>query len=429
MKAAGSTVRAITMNRFQGNGLLIYGSNCVVEGCFIGTDKFGAAAAPNQAHGVLIAGAATNVRVGGTLGSARNLISGNAVAGVAILGALTKSNRVLGNFIGTNALGNADLGNALDGVLISGGSDLNVIGGTAAGSANVISGNNSSGVEISDPGTIGNLVQGNLIGTDTSGTVDLGNTLHGVRISARAAGNTVGGTVAGARNLISGNDGIGVVITDTGTTGNKVQGNLIGTNLAGTADLGNSDDGALIANGAAGNTVGGTVAAARNIISGNDGDGVRLVGAGTTANLVQGNFIGTNAAGAAALGNSGHGVLIQAGAFNNTIGGIVAGARNVISGNNFGVAILLAGTTGNLVQGNFIGTNAAGNADLGNTLDGVQIRFGAANNTVGGIVAGGNVISGNNQHGVSISGGGTTNNKVQGTSSAPTPPVRRHWKL
>src|SRR5262249_40547041 len=154
----------------------------------------------------------------------------------------------------------------------------------------------------------------------------------------------------------------------------------IGLDAAGVIDLGNSSNGVLI-NSSANNTVGGTVALARNVLSGNGADGVLLFGVGATGNVVLGNFIGLDAAGAAVVANASDGVGLTAGAANNAIGGTVAGARNVISGNGAnGVKIFGVGATGNVVQGNIIGLDAAGAVDRGNTNDGVEIT-GAANNS------------------------------------------------
>ena len=104
-----------------------------VEGCFIGTNAMSTAAAGNDYHGVLIAGPAFNVRVGGTTAAARNVISGNGLDGVAILGSGTYGNRVTGNFIRIDVTKTVALGNALGGVRVAGGSKSNVIGGTTAG--------------------------------------------------------------------------------------------------------------------------------------------------------------------------------------------------------------------------------------------------------------------------------------------------------
>src|SRR5207249_2583060 len=132
-----------------------------------------------------------------------------------------------------------------------------------------------------------------------------------------------------------------VVIQGAGTSGNVVLGNYIGTDVNGTADLGNTGTGVLIDGGATANTVGGTSAGARNVISGNNLDGVRILNVGTSGNVVLGNFIGTDSNGTAALGNSADGVFILVGATANTVGGATASARNVLSGNDLhGVAIL-----------------------------------------------------------------------------------------
>jgi hypothetical protein len=191
-------------------------------------------------------------------------------------------------------------------------------------------------VSINNSGAIGNKVEGNYLGTDAAGTADLGN-LYGVDI--RGSNNTVGGTEAGARNIISGNI-IGIPIFGTpSATDNQVMGNYIGTDKDGDDDLGNNL-GVLI-NGGSNNTIGGTEAGARNVISGNtpsqifgqDGDGVYFTSFGTTDNKVEGNYIGISAAGDARLANAGDGVLIESEAHNNTIGGTTGGAGNIISGN------------------------------------------------------------------------------------------------
>src|SRR5262249_34297903 len=169
------------------------------------------------------------------------------------------------------------------------------------------------------------LVQGNRIGTDTFGTAPLGNDTG---VSIRSASNTVGGAVAGAGNLISGNTGDGVVIQGSGATANLVQGNRIGTDLAGSAALSNVRGVEIF--GGPGNTGGGSTPAAGNLISGNTDEGVLIQGSGATFNLLLSNRIGTDASGTARLGN-GTGVEIRSDA--NTVGGTAAGTGNLISGN------------------------------------------------------------------------------------------------
>jgi CSLREA domain-containing protein/uncharacterized repeat protein (TIGR01451 family) len=238
--------------------------------------------------------------------------------------------------------------------------------------------NHTNGIGIRvNPGFSGNRVEGNYIGTNAAGSAAQTNG-NGVYIDG-APNNTVGGTTPGARNVISGNPLAGVRVDGTASTGNRVEGNYIGTNAAGSATLAVNSRGVYIT-GAPGNTVGGTTAGARNVISGNF-HGVWIIGAASTGNRVEGNYIGTNAAGDAKVANS-TGVLID-GAPANVVGGATVGARNVISGNtSYGVHLNI-GSTGNRVEGNYIGTDAAGTGNLGNLQFGVLINN-AARNTVGG---------------------------------------------
>jgi hypothetical protein len=242
-------------------------------------------------------------------------------------------------------------------------------------------------------------VQGNKVGTNAAGTAALANGSYGVEMLGSS--NTVGGTAAGAGNLISGNKFNGLVIQGAASL---VQGNRIGTNAAGTAALPNGFHGVTIAGGS-NNTIGGTAAGAGNLISGNKFDGLVIEDA---ANLVvQGNRIGTNAAGTAALPNGFHGVVIADGS-NNTIGGTAAGAGNLISGNKFDGILIDTMSVANVVQGNLVGTNATGTAAVANGADGIDVQ--GSNNTVGGTVAGaGNTIAFNTANGVHVEiGNGNT---------------------
>ena len=386
----GAATTAITGNTISGNvgpGVAVTGTGtagATVADNRIGTDPAGGAARANGSDGVLVASGARSVVVAG------NVLSGNAGNGVSIAGAAKTV--VRGNRIGLNAAGTAALANAQDGVLVAGGATRTTVGGPLAADRNLIGGNLGNGVEAA--GGTGNLVVGNYIGTDATGTLGRGNSLAGVRVGG---GTVVGGTAAGAGNLISGNGGAGVELAGSGNT---VLGNRIGTDAPGTAALGNSGAGVLV--GGDNNLVGGTTAAARNVVAGNAGFGVDA-GRGT-GNLVQGNFIGTDAGGTAALGNTAGGVHV--GGSKNVIGGTAAGARNVVSANGGpGVEIDGFGTQGNQVQGNFIGTDVTGALDRGNALAGVLLMGETSNNVVGGTAAGArNVISGNTGPGVEIDG-------------------------
>jgi hypothetical protein len=197
-------------------------------------------------------------------------------------------------------------------------------------------------------------------------------------------------------------DSRGIVVEGFNTTGNEVLGNFIGTNAAGTSAPGNGDG--VDIQQADDTTIGGTANGARNIISGNRDAGIQIVSDSATGNEVLGNYIGTDKNGTSDLGNSGEGVHISD-ARESTIGGTASGARNVISGNNLqGVLIqsLFDNPTGNKVEGNFIGTSASGTVALGNGLDGVQVA-GADDNTVGGTADGAeNRIANNGAAGVSV---------------------------
>jgi titin len=397
----GTAARAgnlISANHHDGISIESGVTGVLVQGNKIGTDVTGTTALANGSNGVEISSSGN--MVGGTAAGAGNLISGNGFEGISILG---DANQVQGDMIGTNAAGTAALANDANGVEIFFSSN-NTVGGTAAGAGNLISGNISDGIRIF--GGDGNLVQGNKVGTNADGTAALANDANGVEVAA--SGNTVGGTVAGAGNLISGNAEDGIVF-DSGATANVVQGNKIGTNAAGTAAVPNGVDGVDLF-GAPGSTVGGTAAGAGNLISGNSQDGI-LIDSGATGILVQGNKIGTDVTGTTAVANGYNGVEIMSSG--NTVGGAAVGAGNLISGNGLGGIVIESPATANQVQGNKIGTNAAGTAAVANQDGGVDI-IAASNNTVGGTAAGaGNLISGNGFDGIFIDSGATAN-LVQG---------------
>ena len=167
------------------------------------------------------------------------------------------------------------------------------------------------------PAPYNNLVLGNFIGTDSNSDTGLGNG-SGVDIFGGSTGNTIG-----AGNVISGNSAsTGLVIAQTGTTGNLVIGCYIGTNASGTAPLPNGT-GVDIYGGATNNTIGGLTATpgtgAGNLISGNTYDGIKISGSGTSGNVVAGNLIGTDITGTIAIANYA-GVEIDTGASGNLIG-------------------------------------------------------------------------------------------------------------
>jgi hypothetical protein len=383
-------------------------SGNLVEGNYIGTNSAGTNDLGNGANGVELNNAAGNT-VGGSAPFAGNLISGNAGDGVLIDDTLgvTSGNVVQGNFIGTDFTGTqlplsppshpVQFGNLGAGVGIASASG-NTVGGTVLGAGNVIAGNQAGGVFLS--GASQNLIEGNMIGTDLTGRQPLGNAPYGVGIVG-GSGNTVGGTAAGAGNVISGNV-VGVSID--GGNANFVEGNDIGTDVSGARALANTGGGVALFDGASQNQIGGTTASARNVISGNRGDGVSLSSASAADlhNRVEGNYIGTDVTGFNALANTGNGVNVQGGADDNVIGGTAAGAGNLISGNQADGVRIGFGASGDVVQGNTIGTDVKGTFAVGNVQIGVELS-GCSGDVVGGTQSGaGNLVSGNQFGGVVI---------------------------
>lgn len=400
IRAGGTTVRGLAIGNFRSGIAAIWIKDCdnnVIQGNHIGVDATGTLQRRNSS-GILLSNSSNNL-IGGTTAAARNVISGNSSNGIELGGS---NNLVQGNFIGTNAVGQEAIVNP-NGIVVSGSTFTNnVIGGTANGAGNLISGN-SRGINANAPGTI---IQGNLIGTDVTGTKKVPN-LRGVE--AGAPNVLIGGLTASARNIISGNDEDGVSI---GGEGSKLQGNYIGTDITGTLPLGNGQSGVGVGIDA---LIGGTVPEARNVISGNPIGVTLRSGSFSPPSTVQGNYIGTDATGTRAIGNTQFGISIEGS--NQKVGGVTPGAGNVISGNGIGIRIGFGfqnGMQGNTVQGNLIGLNAAGTAPLPNNLRGIEVG-GSNDNTIGGTQNGAaNKIAFNAGPGVLILN--ATGNSIRGNS-------------
>ena len=310
-----------------GDGVHIFGLAATrnnVQGNYIGVGPgggflFGTGDTGNVGDGVRIENAGDN-NIGGPADADRNVISANAGAGVRISGTSGVRNLVRGNYIGLTADGISALGNSQEGVAISSADNT-------VGPRNVISAN-LRGVLLSGAGATGNLVRDNLIGTDGTGTDDLGNAQEGVRIDG-ASNNSITGDAKGSQ-VISGNN-VGLIITGNAAIRNQVLGNFIGTDVTGALDLGNSQEGVRIEN-SPGNSIGGSTTTARNLISANHW-GVVITGPRASGNVVQGNAIGTGIAGTESLGNELDGVFINQGASGNLIGGSPAATGNTIAFN------------------------------------------------------------------------------------------------
>ena len=346
-----TTIRGLVINRFGGNGITLStnGGN-VVEGNFIGTNVAGTVAFANN-QGVAIFSAGN--RVGGTAAGARNIISGNTTSAVALVNATATGNLVQGNYIGTNVNGTAAVPNqgVQSGIFLNAGASSNSVIG------NVVSGNTQHAVTVVGTTSNANVIQGNFIGTDPTGLVRVAN--GGIGVDIVSAPNTVIGGAGAARNIISGN-GTGIQIR-TGAAGTLVQNNYIGAAASGTAAISNGL-GISINDGAGANIIGSTTPGLGNLISGNTGTGISLVGTLTTDNSIVGNFIGTGVNGAGQLSNSGDGININ-GATDTLIGGPAAGAVNAIAFNG-GNGVNVTGGPGNRISTNVI----TGNGLLGINL-------------------------------------------------------------
>lgn len=287
----GSTVRGLAIvlwNNKTGIEIISGGSSNTVAGCLIGIDVDGSQ--KRASIGLHIRNSPGN-QIGGPAPADRNVISYNFSHGIFIEGTSASNNVVLGNFIGTDfngAIARANFGSGVE-VLDAPG---NIIGGLETGAGNLISGN-QNGVRIRGFGSArGNIIRGNFIGTSVSGTAALANNADGLVIE-NAQETIVGGSMAGARNVISGNTAYGINISTTTTTGTSIQGNLIGAGITGAAlpNGGAFGPAGIVISGSS-NLIGGVLAGEANVIAFNRGRGVNI-GTGTQ-NQIRGNSIHSN---------------------------------------------------------------------------------------------------------------------------------------
>ncbi len=235
-----------------------------------------------------------------------------------------------------------------------------------------------SGIFVQDVSASGNVISGNYVGTDVTGTLARPNAFWGIFVWS-GINTTIGGSAAGSGNLIAGNQSGGISISRRNVgdvvTGNTIAGNTVGLNVGGTAALANQGDGVSLGTSVRNTTVD------KNTISGNTGVGLRL--SGTTSTTITGNTIGLNTAGNAAVANGSIGLMVSGGSSGTLIGGSAVVARNIISGNTNEVGIWVTdSTTTTKIQGNYIGLNSAGTAAIGNGRRGIDVN-GVSNTTIG----------------------------------------------
>ena len=286
------------------------------------------------------------------------------------------------------------------------GAPNNTIGGTYAGARNIMA-DNTSGVVITGVTAVGNLVEGNYLGTDASGKVIAANSNYGVQI-AGGSDNTIGGLTPGAGNVISGNNLANVAIGSSRRLdlGNVIEGNLIGTNPEGTAALPAINPFGLEITDSPGNVV------VANVISGNAGVGLAVLGQSSTGTVIQCNKIGTDFTGTASVPNSGNGLLISDDS-GVVIGGMALGDGNLISGNGGNGVDIGDGWAGVVLLGNGIGTDASGGRRWPTGRWGARQQLGGRHGRRGGSGSA-NLISGNGGSGVGIEGAGSSGSVVLG---------------
>lgn len=442
VEASNSVFRGFIINRMKatvtdngvmiaGNGIAIYSTNFhrnvggnFVEGNWFGIDASGNVDLGNHATGVNIYDADFNT-IGGTVPSARNVMSGNGNpeetglqgAGLALTAA--DLNSIKGNFIGTNASGNASVGNSY-GSFFSG--ILNDFGGDEVGAGNVVSGNGSAPNSFGDCAGRGVMVvsvytleftagltnnnnfKGNLIGTDVTGTQAVGNCQTGITSEGNI--NTfIGSITPGGRNTISANGwdavwcGFAESLQFPFSGACSVSGNNIGTDITGMNILGNdqrnntcvgfcissdtvwfpTNDNDLAIAGGPGGTSEAECTGFCNVISGNyaqtlGGGGIEKVGNGF--GFIVNNYLGVNRTGTAALPNFnafGHfsGGFVFGGTSDDGNGGTVSN-RNIVSGNHAQGAYVQPRLPGEFyaIRGNYFGTSSDGLSAIPNGIGG-----------------------------------------------------------
>ena len=344
ISGSGNHVKGLCLHSFLQTLFVITDDSNRVSGCYLGTDASGMRRQDRQGYGITLMHCDYNI-LGGA-GADRNVVSGLRANGV-FIGPGASHNQVIGNYIGVNSAGTDTISNA-NGILVSSTSRHNTIGPD-----NVVSGNKNYGILLIAASGDSNLVSGNFIGTDATGTVALGNGHDGIYIEGSGY-NLIGGHEAGQRNVISGNGSAGIYIWGASAKGNVIQGNYIGVDASGAGALANGTHGIYLVHDAGYAQIGGTEPGEGNLISGNRGEGILLENSG--GNQISGNSIGTDASGALDLGNAGNGILLYASSCYNIIG-----SSNVIAFNaQYGIHLNNSDANYNQITQNSIHHNQAG---------------------------------------------------------------------
>ena len=319
-----------------------------------------------QSSGITIQSQAGGVTVGDGTAAGANVISGNNVVGIVLAG---NSNTIMGNIIGPDTSGTRNITDhqQANGIIFGGTTSVgNIIGGSQPGQGNVISANTTNGIFFNNGG-VNNSIIGNIIGLKPNGTDTIGGSSqdNGIRFSGpNTYSNTIGGINPGEGNVISGNTvtgagtGTGILMQGTNAGGNTIVGNIIGLQKDKQSLVQNNiQNTGIDINGSRFNTIGGTTAGARNIISGNNTAGIQLRGAANNNNKIYGNYIGSTYSLTPVAGSSqDYGVYITATtASTNFMGGYSTGQANTIAYNTVnGIGFTAVASNNNLISRNTI---------------------------------------------------------------------------
>lgn len=405
IRAGNCEVRGLSFAHFQLYGLvLVNGGGNTVEACNVGLGLLGDVAR-NGVGGILIQHSNGNV-IGSVKPDLGCTIAGNQGHGIHIMDGSMK-NKILGCSIGMpGGFLDKAIGNSMNGIFVDQSSD-NEIGGPAPapgqGAGNKILGNGEAGIQISGAVARNTVIRGNIIGSAFSKP---GNKIG---VLSESPFTLIGGTEVTHRNWISGNLESGVVVQGPDGFENRVQGNWIGISPDGRTAKPNGSDGVFLGLESSRNQIGGETAQPGlppgNVISGNGLAGIRIEH--SSGSTVAGNIIGPDVSGSAGFpsGFGSSGIAVK-NSDTTTIGGSTPGLRNVVSGNQVGIAIS-GGNSPTRVMGNWIGTDISGTKRLANGLAGVALGEGSkgvANAYIGGAGPGeGNVIAFNDLAGIKSS--------------------------
>lgn len=375
IRSASNTIQALGLINFYDTGIVIEtaaAQNNVVSGCMIGASAHGLPILGTYT-GIQINAQASNNRIGGPLPEDRNMIIGMLVdpniaapfAGIHISGAGTQSNQVLGNWIGVwpddRPLRNGSIPVPephFAGIYLDSQASQNYIGGAAP---NIISGN-TNGIYLN--GAAANVIAGNSIGLAPDGSTLRANHEAGILLKSGSHHNIIGGTTASERNVISGNTGVGIIISDAGSDMNQIVGNYIGLSSNGLAGVPNKKQGIVIQSDAQATRIGGARNEA-NYVAANLQGGILVQSAST---IVSGNVIGIAADGVSAIDKQPVGIDVPASA-------VTIGPNNIIAYSTL-TGIRVSGDQATITQ-NIIRANAVsavcllGNASMviSNTID------------------------------------------------------------